>query len=58
MNSFDYFKLLLNHIGVVVVPGIVFGEKGDSYFRVSGLGTLDNSKEAIKRIKRYYEEKA
>ena len=58
MNSFDYFKLLLNQIGVVIVPGIVFGEKGDSYFRVSGLGTLENSKEAIKRIKRYYEEKA
>ena len=55
MNSFDYFKKLLNDIQVVVVPGIIFGDKGDSYFRVSGLGTIENSKKAIKRIQTYYE---
>ena len=30
IDSFSYFKMLLEDIGVVVVPGIVFGKAGDS----------------------------
>ena len=58
IDSFSYFKKLLHDINVIVVPGIIFGKKGDKYFRVSGLGNIDNSKEAIKRIKKYYEKKS
>ena len=58
IDSYSYFKKLLHDINVIVVPGIIFGKKGDKYFRVSGLGNIDNSKEAIKRIKKYYEKKS
>lgn len=58
IDSFSYTKKLLHDTNVVVVPGIIFGKKGDRYFRVSGLGNIENSKKAIKRLKEYYEEKA
>ena len=54
-NSFDYFSLFLEKLNIIIIPGLVFGTKGDKYFRVSGLGNIEDSKEAIRRIKDYYE---
>ncbi len=57
-DSFAYFKMLLEEIGVVVVPGIVFGKAGDGFFRVSGFGSAKTTKEAMKRIANYYANQA
>ena len=57
MSSFDYFKKILNSINVIIVPGAIFGTAGDGYFRVSGLGTIENSRMAMERFRKYYEEK-
>ena len=38
---------------IIIVPGIIFGSRGDGYFRVSALGKLEDIKEAINRIERY-----
>lgn len=53
MTSWEIFDLFLNKLEVVVVPGIIFGTRGDSYFRVSALGKYENIVEAIERIKKY-----
>ena len=53
--SFDYFKKILETIDVIIVPGAIFGLSGDDHFRVSGLGTIDNSIKAIERFRKYYE---
>lgn len=53
LNSWATFELFLNFLGVVVVPGIIFGSRGDGYFRVSALGKSEDIVEAINRIKKY-----
>ena len=55
MDSLGLFELFLNECHVVVVPGLVFGKGGDDHFRVSGLGTIDRSREAMRRISEYHE---
>ena len=57
ISSFDYFRKILHSINVIIVPGAIFGSNGDGYFRVSGLGTIENSRRAIERFRQYYEEK-
>lgn len=56
ISSFDYFHKILNEINVIIVPGAIFGPHGEGYFRVSGLGTIENSRRAVERFQRYYEE--
>lgn len=41
---------LLNEAQVVGTPGSGFGASGEGYFRLTGFGTHENTKEAIKRI--------
>lgn len=55
MDSWEMFRYFLNNIEVVIVPGVVFGSKGDEFFRVSSLGSRENTKEAIERIDKFYE---
>ena len=54
-DSFTYFHKILEETGVVIVPGSIFGSLGDHYFRISGLGTLENSQKAIARLREYHE---
>jgi LL-diaminopimelate aminotransferase len=54
--SFDFFKKILNEINVIIVPGAIFGSAGEGHFRVSGLGTIENSRRAMERFRKYYEE--
>ena len=54
--SFEYFKKTLNDIDVIIVPGAIFGSAGEGHFRVSGLGTIENSRIAMERFRKYYEE--
>lgn len=53
LTSWEVFDLFLNELQVVVVPGAIFGKKGDQYFRVSALGKYENIVEAIERIRKY-----
>ncbi len=55
LSSWELFDLFLNKLEVVIVPGIIFGNKGDKYFRVSSLGKTKDIKEAMGRIRRYEE---
>ena len=56
MSSWEVFDKFLNELEVIVVPGIIFGERGDGYFRVSALGKFEDIVEAINRIERYEKE--
>lgn len=52
-NSMEFCNKLLEDTGVSVTPGIVYGEHGEGYLRVS-LGTnTDRIREAITRIKNW-----
>ena len=55
MSSMEYFNFLLKEFNIVVIPGIVFGDKGDKFIRVSALASRDVIIEAIERMKKYYE---
>lgn len=50
MNSWEFFDLLLNEANVVGTPGVGFGPSGEGYFRITAFNTLENTKEAMKRI--------
>ena len=49
-DSWEFFSLLLEKIGVVGTPGAGFGPSGQKYFRLTGFGSLENTKEAVERI--------
>ena len=51
MDSWEFFSLLLEKIGVVGTPGAGFGPSGQKYFRLTGFGSAANTAEAIDRLK-------
>ena len=51
MKSWDFFDKLLSEANVVGTPGVGFGPSGEGYFRLTGFGTKENTKEAIERMK-------
>ena len=51
MTSWEFFDKLLEKANVVGTPGSGFGSFGEGYFRLTAFGTIENSKEAIIRIK-------
>ncbi len=51
MNSEKFSKYLLNNLGIAVAPGIFFGDDFDSYIRISFASSIENIKEATRRIK-------
>lgn len=50
MDSWEFFDLLLNEVNVVGTPGAGFGPSGEGYLRLTAFNTLENTKEAMKRI--------
>ena len=50
MPSWDFFDLLLKRAHVVGTPGEGFGPSGEGYFRLTAFNTLENTKEAVRRI--------
>ncbi len=54
MTSWEFFDKLLEKANVVGTPGSGFGDFGEGYFRLTAFGTIENSKEAIRRIKETY----
>jgi len=54
MTSMEFFDMYLRQLNIVIVPGIIFGPKGDGYFRVSALARREVIEEAIERLNGYY----
>lgn len=51
MGSWEFFDYLLNEIQVVGTPGEGFGKCGEGYFRFSTFGSVEDTKEAARRLK-------
>ena len=52
MKSWDFFDLMLDKCNVVGTPGAGFGVNGEGYFRLSGFGDVERTKEALARIEK------
>jgi LL-diaminopimelate aminotransferase len=50
MNSTDFAALILDKAGVVVTPGIGYGESGEGYFRMSLTLPTERLEEGLRRI--------
>jgi len=50
MTSWEFFDRLLDRVQVVGTPGSGFGPSGAGYFRLTGFGSYERTKEAIERI--------
>lgn len=51
MSSWAFFDLLLEKCNVAGTPGSGFGPAGEGYFRLTAFNTLENTMEAVRRIK-------
>ena len=54
VSSWDFFDKLLSESHIVGTPGSGFGAAGEGYFRLSAFNSLENTQEAIKRIKKAF----
>ena len=52
LGSWAFFEKLLHNIHVVSTPGVGFGPAGEGYFRLSGFGDHERTKEAMARIEK------
>lgn len=52
MGSWGFFDYLLNELNIVGTPGVGFGPSGEGYLRLTAFGTLENTKEAVSRLKK------
>ena len=50
-SSWDFFEKLLSEANIVTTPGAGFGEYGEGFIRLSSFGSVEDCKEAVKRIK-------
>ena len=51
MTSWEFFDYLLHELNIVGTPGVGFGPSGEGYLRLTAFGTLENTKEAVARLK-------
>lgn len=51
MSSWEFFNMLLEKCNVAGTPGSGFGPAGEGYFRLTAFNTLENTIEAVRRIK-------
>lgn len=51
MGSWEFFDYILEEIQVVGTPGEGFGACGEGYFRFSTFGSVEDTKEAARRLK-------
>lgn len=52
MSSWSFFDYLLNELNIVGTPGVGFGPSGEGYLRLTAFNTLENTKEAVSRLKK------
>lgn len=57
MRSKELSDFLLNEAGVAVLPGTSFGKYGEGYLRISFANSIENIKEALKRIEKALEKR-
>lgn len=50
-TSWQFFDYLLAELNIVGTPGVGFGPSGEGYLRLTGFGTLENTIEAVSRLK-------
>ena len=53
-TSWEFFDELLSKSHIVGTPGSGFGAAGEGYFRLSAFNSLENTQEALQRIKEAY----
>jgi len=51
MTSTEFAEYLLEKAGVIVTPGVGFGEYGEGFFRIALTTTQERLKEALRRIR-------
>ncbi|MDE4542679.1 pyridoxal phosphate-dependent aminotransferase [Thermoanaerobacterium sp. R66] len=56
LTSLEFAKKLLYEAKVAAVPGSAFGEHGEGYIRMSYATSMENLKEAVKRIREFMKE--
>jgi len=49
-NSTEFSSLLLEKVGIIVPPGVGYGEYGDKYFRIALSTPKERIREALKRM--------
>ena len=52
MKSWDFFDMLLEKCNIVGTPGVGFGLRGEGFFRLTAFNTLENTLEAMERLKK------
>lgn len=52
MTSWQFFDHLLHDLNVVGTPGSGFGPSGEGYFRLTGFGSAEQTREACERLKK------
>ncbi len=50
MSSQEFCKIVLQELGIVITPGIGFGNAGEGYFRIALTVGVERLKEAVKRL--------
>lgn len=53
LSSEEFAERLLREERVVVIPGSVFGESGEGFIRCTYASSLDDLREALRRLKRF-----
>ncbi|MBS5481318.1 MAG: LL-diaminopimelate aminotransferase [Clostridiales bacterium] len=56
MASWDFFDRLLEKAHIVGTPGCGFGKNGEGFFRLTGFGANDRTREAMRRLREAYAE--
>lgn len=54
MSSWEFFDDLLHRAHVVGTPGSGFGKNGEGFFRLTAFGTIENTREAMARMRKLY----
>lgn len=54
MSSWEFFDDLLHRAHVVGTPGSGFGKNGEGFFRLTAFGTVENTREAMARMRKLY----
>lgn len=52
-SSYDFAVDLLRRAGVLVIPGLAFGDQGEGYVRMALVGSDEQLHDAVKRIGQY-----
>lgn len=51
LKSWEFFELMLREAALVCTPGVGFGQTGEGFVRLTAFGSLEDTREAIERIK-------